>query len=77
MLKELLSKVANKENLTYDEAKNAIAEIVGGECSPVLISAFLTALSMKGETDEETYGYYFSCGNDCHSWNYSKRIRNI
>ena len=29
MLKELLSKVANKENLTYDEAKNAIAEIVG------------------------------------------------
>lgn len=56
MLKELLSKVANKENLTYDEAKNAIAEIMGGECSLVLISAFLTALSMKGETDEEIAG---------------------
>ncbi len=56
MLKELLSKVANKENLTYDEAKNAIAEIMGGECSPVLISAFLTAFSMKGETDEEIAG---------------------
>lgn len=56
MLKELLAKVANKENLTYDEAKNAIAEIMGGECSPVLISAFLTALAMKGETDEEIAG---------------------
>ena len=35
------------------------------------------ALLLGGETDEETYGYYFSCGNDCHSWNHSKRIRNI
>ncbi|MDE7124849.1 MAG: anthranilate phosphoribosyltransferase, partial [Eubacterium sp.] len=56
MLKELLSKVANKEDLSYDEAKNAIAEIMGGECAPVLISSFLTALAMKGETDEEIAG---------------------
>lgn len=56
MLKELLAKVANKENLTYDEARSAIAEIMSGECSAVLISAFLTALAVKGETDEEIAG---------------------
>ena len=51
MIKELLSKVAAKQDLSYDEAKSAIAEIMGGNCSPVLISAFLTALAMKGETE--------------------------
>lgn len=56
MIKELLSKVAAKQDLSYDEAKSAIAEIMSGECSPVLISAFLTALAMKGETDDEIAG---------------------
>lgn len=56
MLKDLLAKVAAKENLNYDEAKAAISEIMSGECSPVLISSFLTALAMKGETDEEIAG---------------------
>lgn len=56
MLKDLLAKLTLKENLTYDEAKSAVSEIMSGECSPVLISAFLTALSMKGETDEEIAG---------------------
>ena len=56
MIKELLSKVAAKQDLSYDEAKSAIAEIMGGNCSPVLISAFLTALAMKGETDDEIAG---------------------
>lgn len=56
MLKELLAKVSAKENLTYDEAKGAISEIMSGECSPVLISSFLTALAAKGETEEEIAG---------------------
>lgn len=56
MLKDLLAKVAANEDLTYDEAKEAVLEIMGGECSPVMISAFLTALAMKGETDEEIAG---------------------
>lgn len=56
MLKELLAKVSAKENLTYYEAKTAISEIMSGECSPVLISSFLTALAAKGETDEEIAG---------------------
>ena len=56
MLKELLAKVAAREDLTYDEAKAAVSEIMSGECSPVLISSFLTALAMKGETDDEIAG---------------------
>lgn len=56
MLKELLAKVAAREDLTYDEAKAAVTEIMSGECPPVLISAFLTALAMKGETDDEIAG---------------------
>ena len=43
MIKELLSKVAAKQDLSYEESESAISEIMSGECSPVLISAFLTA----------------------------------
>lgn len=56
MLKDLLFKVSTGENLSYDEAKSAIEEIMSGDCPPVLISAFLTALAMKGETDTEIAG---------------------
>lgn len=56
MLKELLSKVSLKEDLSYEEAKSAVEEIMSGEASPVLISAFLTALAMKGETEDEIAG---------------------
>ncbi len=56
MIKELLGKIAAKQDLTFDEAKQAINEIMSGEVSPVIISSFLTALSMKGETDDEIAG---------------------
>ncbi len=56
MLKDLLAKVALKEDLSYEEAKNAIREIMSGECSDVLISSFLTALAVKGETNDEIAG---------------------
>ncbi len=56
MLKELLAKVALKEHLTYEESRTAIDEIMSGDCSPVMISAFLTALAVKGETNDEIAG---------------------
>ena len=56
MIKELLAKVAAKQDLSYEESESAISEIMSGECSPVLISAFLTALAMKGETENEIAG---------------------
>lgn len=56
MINELLKKVAAKENLSFEEAKQAINEIMSGEVSPSVTSAFLTALAMKGETEEEIAG---------------------
>lgn len=53
MIKELLAKVSAKQDLTFDEAKQAIDEIMSGEVSEAVISSFLTALAMKGETEEE------------------------
>lgn len=56
MIEQLLKKVAAKQDLTYDEAKTAVDEIMSGNVSQVVTSAFLTALAMKGETDDEIAG---------------------
>ena len=53
MIKEAIIELANKKNLTYDTAKTVMDEIMSGEASPVQMSAYLTALAMKGETIEE------------------------
>lgn len=53
MIQEAILKVAAKENLSYDMAMGAMDEIMGGKATPVQMSAFLTAMSMKGETIEE------------------------
>lgn len=53
MIKEAILKVYKKENLTYDEAYQTMDEIMSGEASEVQMSAYLTAMSMKGETIEE------------------------
>ena len=53
MIKEAILKLADKKDLTYDEAYKTMDEIMGGEASEVQMSAYLTALSMKGETIEE------------------------
>lgn len=56
MIEQLLKKVAAKQDLTYDEAKTAVDEIMSGDVSQVVTSAFLTALAMKGETEDEIAG---------------------
>lgn len=53
MIREAILKLAKKENLTYAEAEAVMNEIMGGEATPVQMSAYLTALSLKGETIEE------------------------
>lgn len=56
MIKELLFKVTSNKDLTFDEARQAIDEIMSGDVSEAVIASFLTALAMKGETDEEIAG---------------------
>ncbi|MBR1610278.1 MAG: anthranilate phosphoribosyltransferase, partial [Methanobrevibacter sp.] len=53
MIKEAILKVYQHQDLTYDEAYQTMDEIMSGEASEVQMSAYLTAMSMKGETIEE------------------------
>ncbi|MDR3263050.1 MAG: anthranilate phosphoribosyltransferase [Clostridiales bacterium] len=53
MIKEAIIKASNRVNLTYGEAESVIHEIMNGEASEIQMAAFLTAMSMKGETIEE------------------------
>ena len=53
MIKEAILRVYRNENLTYEEAEQVMNEIMEGEATPVQMSAYLTALGMKGETVEE------------------------
>ena len=53
MIKEAILKLAKKEDLTYEMAETVMNEIMSGEATPVQMSAYLTALSIKGETIDE------------------------
>ncbi len=53
MIKEAILKLTKKEDLSYQEAEAVMNEIMDGEASPVQMSAYLTALSLKGETIDE------------------------
>lgn len=53
MIKEAIQTVANKQDLTYGQAKEVMDEIMSGKATPVQMSAYLTALAMKGETIDE------------------------
>ena len=59
MIKEAITKIVNKGDLTYDEAKTVMNEIMRGETTPTQNAAFLAALSTKStkaETIEEISG---------------------
>ncbi|MDO4328644.1 MAG: anthranilate phosphoribosyltransferase [Lachnospiraceae bacterium] len=56
MIKEAITKLAANQNLSYEEAEQVMNEIMGGQASPVQMSAYLTALSLKGETIDEVTG---------------------
>ncbi|MBF0568269.1 MAG: anthranilate phosphoribosyltransferase [Nitrospirae bacterium] len=53
MIKEAISKLTRRINLSGDEMSGAMAEIMEGSATSVQIASFLTALKMKGETVEE------------------------
>lgn len=53
MIKEAISKLIKKENLSFEIARDAFSEMFSKEASPVQITAFLVSLAMKGENEEE------------------------
>ena len=56
MIKKAIVLLSRKEDIGYDMAKAVMNEIMDGNTSEVQKSAYLTALSMKGETIEEITG---------------------
>ena len=56
MIKEAIAKLVQKEDIGYEMSKQVVDEIMSGETDEVMISSFLTAMAMKGETIEEITG---------------------
>lgn len=59
MIKEAIIKIVQKQDLTYEEARQTMLEIMGGETTPTQNAAFLAALSTKSakaETIDEISG---------------------
>ncbi|MCD7758108.1 MAG: anthranilate phosphoribosyltransferase, partial [Clostridiales bacterium] len=47
MIKEAITKIVDKQDLTYEEAYAVMSEIMSGETTPTQNAAFLAALSTK------------------------------
>ena len=56
MLKPFIAKVINRQNLSADEADQAMTIIMTGQATQAQIGAYLVALRMKGETVDEITG---------------------
>src|SRR5438445_2580527 len=57
MISEAIQKLAERENLTEQEARTSMEEIMAGQATDAQIAGFLTALRMKGETATELVGF--------------------
>lgn len=53
MIKEATGKVVRKKDLTEEEMREVMEEIIKGTASDGQIASFITALRMKGETPQE------------------------
>ena len=70
MIKEAIIKLVNKGDLTYDEAKQVMLEIMKGETTATQNAAFLAALSTKS-TKAETIDEISGCAG------HQRRPRNL
>ncbi len=53
MFKDILNQLLNQQDLLHADMLSVMRQVMGGELTPVQISAFLIALRMKGETVDE------------------------
>ena len=56
MLREALGTLLDGRDLTRNEARDVMGEIMSGEATPVQIAAFVVSLRAKGETADEIAG---------------------
>ncbi len=55
-LKEALSRVLSRKDLTREEMAAVMGVMLAGEATPAQVGAFAAALRMKGETEDEILG---------------------
>ena len=65
MIREAIIALSKKQDLTYETAETVMNEIMTGEATPVQMSAYLTALSLKGETIDEITASAFGMREHC------------
>ncbi len=65
MISEAILKLSKKEDIGYTMSKEVMNEIMSGIASEVQKSAYLTALSLKGETVDEITGSAEEMRNHC------------
>lgn len=53
VIKQAIKQLAAREDLSYETAEAVMHEIMSGQATPVQMSAYLTAMSLKGATIEE------------------------
>ena len=56
MIREAIESLASGQSLASEQASGVMEEIMGGKATPAQIAAFVTALSIKGETTDEIVG---------------------
>lgn len=65
MIKEAILKITQKKDLSLIEAQKVMDEIMQGIATPVQMSAYLSALSLKGESIDEITGSAISMRKHC------------
>jgi len=67
VIRESIQMIVNGSNLTAQEARTVMVEMLSGAATDAQIGAFLTALSMKGETEEELVAFASVMREFCHA----------
>jgi len=57
MIQEAIQTVIERKNLSEESGRLVMSEMMKGEATPAQIGSFLTAMRMKGETEEELRGF--------------------
>jgi len=66
LIRDCIQKLVERRNLLYEEAQEAMKEIMSGQATDVQIATFLTALRMKGETSDEIAALTTTLKTFCH-----------
>ena len=66
MIRESIGKLVEGQSLSFEEAGEAMGEVMSGGATDAQVGSFLTALRMKGETIEEISALAVTMREYCH-----------